>query len=240
MWTRSPTDRLPIRPTSVCARAEPRGPANERRVALGGGGLFAAVRFRVRPPVSEPFLVLPHRHGRLSHIAVRFRSAGPGARRWWKRVTGPSARSGHGLRRAPGIRLRSVVAPAPRSSPPAVMAGLVPAIHVSRHRGASREGTRQRPDVDARNKSIVVRLDGLDRVRGVGRSGLPARGPGRDTDCGTPAAPAFARLPPRLPRRHPRRHGRTCSGHPRLAASRREPGGNEATARRGYPEQVRA
>ena len=33
------------------------------------------------------------------------------------------------------------------------MAGLVPAIHVSRHRGASREGARRRPDVDTRNKS---------------------------------------------------------------------------------------
>ena len=39
------------------------------------------------------------------------------------------------------------------SSPPAVMAGLVPAIHVSRHRGARGEGARRRPDVDTRNKS---------------------------------------------------------------------------------------
>ena len=41
----------------------------------------------------------------------------------------------------------------PSRFPFSVMAGLVPAIHVSRHRGASREGTRRRPDVDARNKS---------------------------------------------------------------------------------------
>ena len=41
----------------------------------------------------------------------------------------------------------------PRSSSPAVMAGLVPAIHVSRHRGARREGTGRRPHVDARNES---------------------------------------------------------------------------------------
>ena len=43
---------------------------------------------------------------------------------------------------------------------------------------------------------------GLDRVRGVGRGGLPAHRPGRDTDCGAPATPAFARLPPSFPRRH--------------------------------------
>ena len=42
---------------------------------------------------------------------------------------------------------------------PAVMAGLVPAIHVLLHRGASREGTNRRPDVDARNKSIAVRFN---------------------------------------------------------------------------------
>ena len=39
------------------------------------------------------------------------------------------------------------------SSCPTVMAGPVPAIHVSRHRGASGEGARRRPDVDTRNKS---------------------------------------------------------------------------------------
>ncbi len=36
---------------------------------------------------------------------------------------------------------------------PDVMAGLVPAIHVSRCRGASGEGARRWPDVDTRNKS---------------------------------------------------------------------------------------
>ena len=33
------------------------------------------------------------------------------------------------------------------------MAGLVPAIHVWRHRGAGRERARRRSDVDARNES---------------------------------------------------------------------------------------
>ena len=41
----------------------------------------------------------------------------------------------------------------PSPSPPGVMAGLVPAIHVLPHRGARREGTGRRPHVDARDKS---------------------------------------------------------------------------------------
>ena len=36
----------------------------------------------------------------------------------------------------------------------------------------------------------------------------------------------------------PPRHARTCSGHPRLAASRRGPGAGEAAEGRGCPEQV--
>ena len=56
-----------------------------------------------------------------------------------------------------------------------VMAGLVPAIHVLPHRGASREGPRRRPRVDARNES------GHDDERGgaVGRSHRPPVCPGR-------------------------------------------------------------
>ncbi len=42
--------------------------------------------------------------------------------------------------------------PAQRRPPP-VMPGLVPGIHVLRHRGASGERTRRRRDMDARNKS---------------------------------------------------------------------------------------
>ena len=38
----------------------------------------------------------------------------------------------------------------------------------------------------------------------------------------------------------PHRHARTCSGHPRLAASRCGPGTGEAAEGRGCPEQVRA
>ena len=38
----------------------------------------------------------------------------------------------------------------------------------------------------------------------------------------------------------PHRHARTCSGHPRLAASWSEPGAGEAAEGRGCPEQVRA
>ena len=38
----------------------------------------------------------------------------------------------------------------------------------------------------------------------------------------------------------PLRHARTCSGHPRLAASRCEPGADVPVETRGYPEQVRA
>ena len=60
----------------------------------------------------------------------------------------------------------------PRSSVPAVMAGLVPAIHVLLHRGASREGTGRRSHVDARNESGVT-------IRGRWRRTFapPARAP---------------------------------------------------------------
>ncbi len=40
------------------------------------------------------------RHGRTCSTAVRFGWAGPGARRWYRRITGASAGSGHGLRHA--------------------------------------------------------------------------------------------------------------------------------------------
>ena len=52
------------------------------------------------------------------------------------------------------------------------MPGLVPAIHVPRHRGAGREGTRRRSHVDARNESG---LDDTGRRRGTttGSAGVP-------------------------------------------------------------------
>ena len=70
----------------------------------------------------------------------------------------------------------------------------------------------------------------------------PPTEPDRGTDA--PAAKAARRgLPRRRSLRRPafpHRHARTCSGHPRLAASRCEPGAGEAAEGRGCPEQVRA
>ena len=64
-------------------------------------------------------------------------------------------------------------------------------------------GAAPAPCRHARNKSIAVRFSRLDRVQGVGTGGFPTHRPDPDTDCGPPATPAFARLPPRLRRRHP-------------------------------------
>ena len=56
------------------------------------------------------------------------------------------------LREGPGEGAADVDSGAP-PSPPTVMPGLVPGIHVLRHRGAGRAEARRRRDVDARNKS---------------------------------------------------------------------------------------
>ena len=90
----------------------------------------------LRPSVTVYAAPAPCRHARTCSTAVRFSECGRGARLWSGRVIDASVRSRLGFRRARNARLPSV----PPSSPSAVMAGLVPAIHVLRHRGASREG----------------------------------------------------------------------------------------------------
>ena len=75
--------------------------------------------------------------------------------------------------------------------------------------------------------TVVARLppDGCP-----GRAWTPAQGRGDDGARRQPRPSARRRLP--------RRHARTCSGHPRLAASRCAPAAGEAAEGRGCPEQV--
>ena len=93
---------------------------------------------------------LPHRHARTCSTTVRFNSGGPGERLERKRVSGGLRRPGHEIRHA---GLSPVAVPCVPAFPHAVMAGLVPAIHVLWHRGAGRERARRRKHVDGRNKS---------------------------------------------------------------------------------------
>ncbi len=76
---------------------------------------------------------------------------------------------------------------------------------------------------------LLSGLDGLDRVQGVGRSGLPTHRPGRDADCGAPAPSVLA------PRCHP---GLVPGSRP---APDRDPGetGRERRLTVWTPEQVR-
>ena len=89
--------------------------------------------------MDDPAAGGPHhspRHGRNKSTPVRFNSGGRGARLEYKRVADGSASRDtvFGAPASPGF---------PLPSPPAVMAGLVPAIHVLLHRGARPEGTRR-------------------------------------------------------------------------------------------------
>ena len=76
--------------------------------------------------------------------------------------------------------------------------GLVPGIHVLRHRNVSRERTNRRRDVDARNKS------GHDGGRDAG---VPKSGSRAERSVGNP----FVLMPFALPASHPNPPRRPCS-----------------------------
>ena len=94
-----------------------------------------------------------------------------GAPRRWRWRSHACSSPPHGGRETRGVS--SVPPP-----PPTVMPGLVPGIHVLRHRGAGRARARRRRDVDARNKSGHDG-EGTDRAvwqateRGAETSGAP-------------------------------------------------------------------
>ena len=125
----------------------------------------------------------PSRHARTCSTAVRLRCGGSGrglrparicppiVTSALRRGPGPQAPSSPGfprmgVRDEPGPRLKAGVTMGRGDSLAhrraavslAVMPGLVPGIHVLRHRGARRQRARRRRDVDARNKSTAVRL----------------------------------------------------------------------------------
>ena len=105
---------------------------------------------------------------RMSDTAVARLSPDRGPGRAWtpEQVRGDTGRQGRQARAChnPSLDRRCRRPSAP--SPHCVMAGLVPAIHVLRHRGVSREPTRRWRDVDARNMSghdvVGERLDRRD------------------------------------------------------------------------------
>ena len=121
----------------------------------------------------------PSRHARTRSTAVRFRWAGPGERGWYRRVSGPSAGSGHGSRPArtrrpfpPVVTPDLIRGPGPQAPPsPGFPRAGVRDEPGPRIKSGVTTGGRRRPLSWARNPRRKAKSDSSGLVPGMTREG---------------------------------------------------------------------